>query len=621
MNKKLLRKKLALMLSTLKKKRKFFCEVEYLECTGTQGINTGIIGNLNTSYEIIAKSTITGSNITAVLFGSRSSATSNNIATLFPSETSNVINDFGSYTATRQTYTPTSMSSKLKFYNSKNKRSVTNLDTGAYSEATTVYSTSFSTPNNLYIGLKTAGYADVMVSFVGYVYACKIWDNGVLVRDFIPVLDWNYTPCMYDKVSGELFYNQGTGDFSYGREIHYVDYLESTGTQYINTGIIMEYGDEYVCDFEISQLNTPSYSGGYMLAAVSAYSGMGRSYGLGWYKQTNQSWYNFLVGCKDTTWYTSDRLPYPQVNTRYKTRSIIDRGNIALYVNGNFAFNDTYTDNITNTTYPLAMFARNSTGSISAYAVVKAYSLKMFKSSNIVRDYLPAIDENGVGFMFDRVSHTIYDNAGTGVFKYPVRETEYTANAATKAYIDLGVKYKPSMTIEGKYTRDDYGNNGSVMLLTTTTTQPLIYLPALSGYTTERYVWRRPGYSEQSYMISTITYPFTCEMKVDAINDVLTLNGNVVKTGMIAGMNGYDSPYESDSNMYMFSIISTYSGDGKVYYLKITDGTTPLFDLIPAYKDGEAGFYNKVNGTFYKNASTDSTAKLTAGKIIEPEFE
>lgn len=46
-------------------------------------------------------------------------------------------------------------------------------------------------------------------------WSFKIWDNGTIVRDFIPVLDWNDVPCMYDKVSGELFYNQGTGEFSY----------------------------------------------------------------------------------------------------------------------------------------------------------------------------------------------------------------------------------------------------------------------------------------------------------------------------------------------------------------------------------------------------------------------
>lgn len=54
----------------------------------------------------------------------------------------------------------------------------------------------------------------------GKVYFVKIWDNNTLVRDFIPVLDFNNTPCMYDKVSGQFFYNQGTGNFIAGPVIN-----------------------------------------------------------------------------------------------------------------------------------------------------------------------------------------------------------------------------------------------------------------------------------------------------------------------------------------------------------------------------------------------------------------
>jgi hypothetical protein len=49
------------------------------------------------------------------------------------------------------------------------------------------------------------------------IYYCKIWDErNALVRDFIPVLDSNNVPCMFDKVSGEFFYSPGTGSFIYG---------------------------------------------------------------------------------------------------------------------------------------------------------------------------------------------------------------------------------------------------------------------------------------------------------------------------------------------------------------------------------------------------------------------
>ena len=53
-----------------------------------------------------------------------------------------------------------------------------------------------------------------------YTAATKVWSfkqsrNGALIRDLIPVLDMNDVPCMYDKVTDELFYNAGTGEFLY----------------------------------------------------------------------------------------------------------------------------------------------------------------------------------------------------------------------------------------------------------------------------------------------------------------------------------------------------------------------------------------------------------------------
>ena len=45
------------------------------------------------------------------------------------------------------------------------------------------------------------------------VYSFKIWDNGTLVRDFVPVLDWNDVPAMYDRVTNEVFRKTGAGKF------------------------------------------------------------------------------------------------------------------------------------------------------------------------------------------------------------------------------------------------------------------------------------------------------------------------------------------------------------------------------------------------------------------------
>ena len=52
MNKKLLRKKLALMLSNLKKKRPYYCEVEYLESNADACILTDYIYQENDVKEL-----------------------------------------------------------------------------------------------------------------------------------------------------------------------------------------------------------------------------------------------------------------------------------------------------------------------------------------------------------------------------------------------------------------------------------------------------------------------------------------------------------------------------------------------------------------------------------------
>ena len=35
-------------------------------------------------------------------------------------------------------------------------------------------------------------------------------------QSLIPVMDFNDVPCMFDEVSGQFFYNQGTGEFTWG---------------------------------------------------------------------------------------------------------------------------------------------------------------------------------------------------------------------------------------------------------------------------------------------------------------------------------------------------------------------------------------------------------------------
>lgn len=602
MSKKLLRKKLALMLATLKKKRPYYCEVEWIKSTTNCAINTGIYPDLATIKVECRAIKFTG----VSLFGEIDP----NARFNFTGSGANCYSYYGSSSSQIGAYTPVDASLPYTFV----------LDRGTFYldgelKGNTLPTTTGTAPypialfcryNNANLTPNDSG--------VHTMYYCKIWNGGRLVRDFIPVLDWNYVPCFYDKVSGQLFYNAGTGTFTYGREIHYVDYLESTGTQYIDTGFIPS-GNTGV---DVKFLVTGRGSGGsdsniVLVGGDSAgyrcgfgYRNSGDTLQVAGICATGVTWENYALttGVAHTVLYNYDNQK-------------------KCYLDGTLIREDIPYGTAT-VNYSLYIFSSNMNGSSWRTGVFKLYYCKIVDDGVLVRNYTPAIDENGVGFMFDRVTHTIYDNAGTGVFKYPARETEYieVTDLGTNNQnpcIDLELKYKPSMSIESKYTRTAMGVSGSVLPLSNSTTMPLIYMPALNANSkTDRFVWRRSGLPESSYYYDFADYPMTVEFKVDAENDALTVNDNVVKTGMIASMNGYTDPYESNSNLYMLSINGTYGGMGKVYYLKLYDTTQVYRDLIPVWKDGVACMYDKQNNVYYSNFKTGT---VTAGKIIESEWE
>lgn len=190
--------------------------VDYLKFDGNSWIDTGVIGDIDTSYEIEMSTQASGF-LMMILFGSRTSATSNVLATLVRQDTNQIVSDFGDYTKTRHSYTDLFESNKrYKIYNSKNERSVYNYSTGETETVSTAFSGSLKTPTNLYIGYKSSGFLAQHNNFEGNVYGCKIWQGDILVRDLKPCITSSGVVCMYDAVSKKYFYNAGTGEFLYG---------------------------------------------------------------------------------------------------------------------------------------------------------------------------------------------------------------------------------------------------------------------------------------------------------------------------------------------------------------------------------------------------------------------
>ncbi len=184
--------------------------IEYLEHTESGPyIDTGIKPNQDTR---VVTSFISTSTDGCAPFGARNGPSNNSF--FIHLSTSNSLLDYGSQRDTSQT--------NSYFFNdivnvdfNKNILNLINTKTVRSYTKTFIYSTFQSKYNLLIFALNNAG--DTGWGCLKLkVYYFQIYDNDVLVRDFIPVLDKDGVPCMYDKVEKKFYYNAGTGQFVAG---------------------------------------------------------------------------------------------------------------------------------------------------------------------------------------------------------------------------------------------------------------------------------------------------------------------------------------------------------------------------------------------------------------------
>lgn len=171
--------------------------VNYLQATGTQYIDTGYKPNSNTTIEVKYNS-LTTSNTIGCVIGSDAGWLSN--------ECSIYLNVFAFGTKSTSLSTATAKDVTVK------------LDKGtAYRDGTQVWTNSETFTSSYALTLFALNRSgSVQEFFSGRIYSAKIWDNGNLVRDFVPCIDSNGAACFYDNVSGAFYYNAGTGEFGAG---------------------------------------------------------------------------------------------------------------------------------------------------------------------------------------------------------------------------------------------------------------------------------------------------------------------------------------------------------------------------------------------------------------------
>lgn len=177
--------------------------VEYIESSGTQYIDTGFTPNQDTRVVIDVETTQA---TTAALFGARQGNTTATFCFFNISATS-VRSDYGTV---QDTLAVSSILNRVII--DKNK----NVCTYGGREITQTASTfncecSLLLLTNNYQGSPTG---ESLTS--AKVYSCQIYDNGTLVRDFVPCTNESGEAGLYDCENNVFYANAGTGTFTVG---------------------------------------------------------------------------------------------------------------------------------------------------------------------------------------------------------------------------------------------------------------------------------------------------------------------------------------------------------------------------------------------------------------------
>lgn len=349
-------------------------ELEYIQSSGTQYIDTGLKPTQDYSMTIKCQSTGTDSNTYAGC-----DTNWQNTGFFIGVE----IFEFGhAGTPGIQNY-------------SENPIVLTLDKTGGYKDGVKTWNNTstatFQTVSNLTLfALNRNG--TIREYLTGKIYYCKIYDNNTLVRDFIPAKRISDGKCgLWDKVNFKFYTDESGGNFTAGAEKTAIaaigtsiEYLKATGTQYIDTKIPANTVSKVITDFQFTSITSGTES---EIMAV-------------YVDDNNRMQCGYRSGADFSQSYTGTTTTYSQLSslTARTTGTSTPLGSPSLTI---YLFGQNYYGNKLLHLYP---------------SKAKIYSCKMYKNGKLDYDFMPIKTTTNIYGLWDKVNKIFYSNAGAGTF-------------------------------------------------------------------------------------------------------------------------------------------------------------------------------------------------------------
>jgi hypothetical protein len=370
--------------------------INHIEATGTQYIRTGV--SVNQDTKIVMDVMFNSATGNEALWCSRTSS-SVNMFTCFK-----IANQFRTdYYNTQNTISTLTIEPYKKYQVCQNSN-MFYIDGVLQHESNF---TNFESPYNMILfASHDGGETNKLNNYGKYkMYGCKIYNGGALVRDFRPAI-YNNQYCLYDVVESKPYYNAGTGVFmgdgvfkemveynipEIDRTPAFINYIQSSGTQYIDTGVNGTAKGTYEIKFSMlgsQRVNYEQYfSGDQTAKTAKIFQDSGNKYVKA--EQGSNFWKLFDNDANVHTIKVSEGGVYAD-DVRIGDYTPDAWGTLTFYI-----FNSHAQTNLAST--------------------MQLYYLKMYSDGVLVRDFKPAIVRKQY-CLYDMVESKPYFNAGTGVF-------------------------------------------------------------------------------------------------------------------------------------------------------------------------------------------------------------
>ena len=561
-------------------------ELEYIESTDYQYIDTGIYPNQNIGVDVDFKPIVRGT-----IFGV---ALNNGCYYGINLHRNLVFEVYWGNSGTKALMSNTPYALDTQIYNLRfnvNNSKKVYVDSTQVCDLTTFSSNPSSNSYSIYLFRLNGDYTQYISSKL---YKCKMYDNTTIVRNFIPVeRQSDSKPGLYDTVNNVFYTNSGTGEFVKGpyKDSYNCPVIIQEGTTNLFGGRAdFSDGTKWVLKQINSTLPTLDADGNMTLYGYST-SGNTQSYAT-----SNQGGY---IPIQSSTTYTLSMLVKYSSTTAYFNYYFYEKNSSGTTIKSNsWRVGCTASElghwvlrskTITTQSNTVSMYAELNCYQNPAtdYIIVKNKSIQLEQKDHAT----PFVDgtrpDNYIAIGSPKINLLPVEYQGV----------EYIESSGTQ-YIDTGVKphsITPIVHLHFKTKVVVGGGNGSGLF---------------GSYETNA---RFQVYNSSVGIGNAVYYTFQDFTNYKIVLDGANLTAKINDTNITSGFtNGYTT---NSYNMYLFTRNQYNVADAqtpmKLYSCQIYDNSTLVRNFLPCYRksDSVIGLYDTVNKQFYTNSGTGTFTK------------